>query len=348
MASDAIYHHLIPQTYMKPWCFSEKTVWVYDKSSQEWQERNIEKICGIKYYHSIRAGSIYTTPKALNEIWGFLMPYHISLNGTPLDTLEKLNEKYLSFDSWEICYPKGARVNRADRNRIKSTIEQAKFNDIEEQWSIQFESGWADLIADINQALIDIRGKKPIALTEKAALALMRYFVMFNWRGFGGNEQFNEVLRAIDGIIELSSVSIPETERQLSSCGTALDEMRHNLLIKQFDEFQVGKGLLFKYQEFLQKNCTFVFHLAPKGCNFITSDNPCFSFTRADGLIEPFLVALPQLAFSLVKKDPNSPYSYTIRELSEGELHEYNAQIFNHAVNLTLNNCQIDISAFPS
>ncbi len=345
MASDAIYHHLIPQTYMKPWCFGEKTIWVYDKSLQEWQERNIEKICGIKYYHSIRAGSIYTTPKALNEIWGFLTPYHISLDGVPLDTLEKLNEKYSSFDSWEIYYPKGAKVNKADRNKIKSAIEQAKFNDIEEQWSVQFENGWADLIADINQALIDIHGKKPIALTEEAASILMRYFVMFNWRSFSGNEQFNETLQAVDSIIQLSSISIPETERQLSLCGTALDEMRHNLLIKQFDDYQSGKGLLFEHQKFLQKNCTFVFHLAPQGHSFITSDNPCFSFTRADGLIEPFLVALPQLAFSLVKKDPNSPYNYTICELSESELHKYNAQIFSHSVNLILNNRQIDISS---
>lgn len=346
MASDAIYHHLIPQTYMKPWCFSGKTVWTYNKLSSTWEDRNIENICGINYYHSIRANSLYTTKEALTEIWGFLDSYHISLDGVPLDTPEKLHCAYQEFDNWEILYPKGAKVNKAHRNTIKSQIQQAKYNAIEEQWSTQFENGWSKIIAEINQALIDIHAKKPVALTTHAASELMRYLVMFDWRGFSGNKQFNDAFQWLDGILPFSSTTIPEEERGLSMCDNVLEELKHNLLVKQFDLFQDKQGILYTHQKAWEDHCTFMFLLAPQGCQFITSDNPCFTFTDKGGCVEPFFVALPQLALIVVKKNPEAPYSYTVRELTESEVAEYNTQIFNHAETLVLNNAQFDITQY--
>ena len=346
MASEAIYHHLIPQTYMKPWCFSGQTLWAYNKAKNEWKERNIENICGINYFHSIRANSLYVTSVALAEIWGFLDAYHISLDGVPLDTHEKLHTAYPSFDNWEILYPSGSRVNKAQRNVIKETIKQAKYNEIEEQWSIQFENGWANLIAEISQAIADIRGKKPVMLTSRASSELMKYLVMFDWRSFSGNKQFNDAFQWIDSIFPFSSSVVPKQERVLATYDNALENMKHELLVKEFDDFQSGRGVMFTQLKAWEKHCTIMFLLPPKGSNFITSDNPCFTFVDKNGCKEPFFVALPQLAIVLIQKDPHVPNSYFIRELTESELVEYNTQVFNFADNLVLNNTQFDVRQY--
>lgn len=346
MSSNAIYHHLIPQTYMKPWCFNSKTIWSYNKIENEWKARNIEKICGVNYYHSIRATSLYVTPDALDNIFGFLRPYHISLNNIPLDTPEKMHKQYHCFDNWLIKYPNGITISEKQKNVIKTKIDQSKFNEIEEQWSIQFENGWEKLIKEIEQVLIRIQNGEAIHLTTHAFSELVKYFVMFEWRGFSGSSDFSDAFDYIDSLFPFSSAEIPEEERTISCCQNVLEEMKHNLLIKEFNLFQAKRGIMQIYQETLEKNCTITFLLAPSNCNFITSDSPCFKFKNKDGAIEPFFVTLPNLAIVLAKKDPEMPRSYYIHKLSEAEVDEYNKEIFNNTVKLVLNNNTFDVEKF--
>lgn len=343
MSDEAVYHHLIPQTYMKPWCFSGKTVLVYDKQNESWDERNIENICGINYYHSIRANSLYVTSDALEKIFGFLSIYNISYNGVSLNTLEAMHHNYQYYDEWEIRYPKGALVPQKQRNVFKTRIQQAKFNDIEEQWSIKFENGWETLIREIESALLAIKIRLPFKLTRHAFSELIRYYVMFEWRGFGGNLEYANAFNQIDEIFSLSSVEFSEEARVLSFYTNALEEMKHNLLVKYFDLFQDGKGIMQTYKQILEDNCTAVFLIAPQGSNFLSSDNPCFRFKNEKDEMVPFFVALPQLAIILPKKDRESPNEYCINELSLEDMKYYNKQILTNSKNLVLNNCQIDI-----
>lgn len=340
------YHHLIPQTYMKPWCFTGESIWAYDKTSYTCEVRNIENICGINYFHSIRAGSLYTNDRYLSAIWGSLSNYHISLNGELLDSAEKMNRNYLDFDRWEILYPNNVKVSKRNRNCIKAKIEQIKINDIEKEWSIQFENGWEQMARNLYQVLVDIRENKPICLTTETAAMLMHYIVMFDWRGYCSNDQFNEVLRFVDNIFPFSELEIPEEDRTHPLDRTALDEMRHNLLVKIFDEFLNDKGVMYKQQQIYEEKLSFVFLLAAKGQHFITSDNPCFTFMNRDHYKEPFFVILPQLAVSLVLKDPNEPYCYKIYELTDNDMDEYNSQIFSYAERLVLSSEKISPSAY--
>ena len=344
MSDEAVYHHLIPQTYMKPWCFNAKTVLVYDKQNESWNERNIEKICGINYYHSIRANSVYVTPAALEKIFGFLSIYDVSYNGVALTTLEAMHHNYQYYDDWDIRYPNGAFVSKKQRNVLKTKIQQAKFNDIEEQWSKKFENGWEKLIREIESALLAIKRKLPLKLTKHTFSELLRYYVMFEWRGFGGNLEYEDAFKRIDEIFPFSSLEIPEEERALSFHTNALEEMKHNLLVKYFNLFQDGKGIIQTYKQQLEDNCTAVFLIAPKGYNFLSSDNPCFRFKNENGETVPFFVARPQLAIVFPKKNSESPNEYCINVLSLDEMKNYNQQIFINAKNLVLNNCQIDIN----
>lgn len=346
--NEAVYHHLIPQTYMKPWCFNAKSIWVYDKTAQISEVRNIENICGINYFHSIRAGSLHASEKSLSKIWGFLLDYHISLNGETLSSAEMLNRHYNDFDEWEILYPKGAKVNKADRNSIKQRIQQTKDNDIEEQWSFQFENAWAALSETLYTVLSDIKLKKPVSLTTKAASDLMRYVIMFDWRGFKGNEQLNEALSAIDAIFPtpLSSIGIPMEDRTHPMYKTAMDEIRHNYLIHAFEQFLENDGVMYEHQRLHEENLTFLFLFAADGTSFLTSDNPSFTFLNKAGYREQFLAVLPKLAISLAKKDPDNPYSYKIIELSKDETDEYNYQIFAYAERVVLDTNEIDPTAY--
>ena len=329
---------------MKPWCFSGKTVFAYDKQSGFWDERNIENICGIKYYHSIRANSLYVTSDALEKIFGFLSIYNISYNGVNLNTLEAMHHSYQYYDEWEIRYPKGAFVSKKQRNVFKTKIQQAKFNDIEEQWSKKYENGWETLIREIESVLYPIKNGLPFKLTRHAFSELIRYYVMFEWRGFGGNLEFANAFNQIDEIFPFSSVEIPEEERALSFYTNVLEEMKHNLLVKYFDLFQDGKGIMQTYKQLLEDSCTAVFLIAPRGYNFISSDNPCFRFKNENDEAVPFFVALPQLAIIFPKKDGESPNEYCINELSLDEIGYYNKQIFTNSKNLILNNYRIDIN----
>lgn len=348
MASNAIYHHLIPQTYMRPWCFSGNTIWTFDKETNEWKERNIEKICGVNYFHSIRANSMYVTDEALSEIWGFLDPYQITFDGKPLDTHEKRHRAFQSFDSWEILNPDGTRTKRSQRNNIKNQIQSARYNSIEEQWSVQFENGWARTIEEISQAVIDIQNGKPLMFTSFAAATLMKYLVMFDWRGFSGNEELKAAFEWLDTILPFSEADIPQQERVLPECDNVLADMKHNFLVEQFDKFQAGKGVMYTQQKAWEENCTFMFLLAPDGHSFISSDNPCFTFVDKNGCKEPFFVALPKLALILIRKNPDVPNVYYIRELTETEIAEYNSQIFNHANTLVLNSSQFDTTHYST
>lgn len=348
MASDAIQHHLIPQTYMEPWCFSGNTIWTFNKDTGEWKDRNIEKICRIKFFHSIRANSTYVTAEALREIWAHLDNYQIFLDGEPLDTYEKRHLAYHSFDNWEILNPDGSRVKKSKRNYIKTQLQDARDNSIEEQWNIQFENGWLDIITVIRQALGDIQEGKPIMLTSRAASELMKYIVMFDWRGFSGNKELNEAFAWLDSLLPFSEADIPQAERVLPMCDNALIDARHNFLLKQFDEFQTGRGVMYRQQKVWEERYTFIFLIPPQGHSFISSDNPCFRYMDSNGYTEPFFVALPQLAIILARKDPNAPNAYAIRELTESELAECNSQIYFHANTLVLNNAPFDTSIYSA
>lgn len=343
MSKKAVYHHLIPKTYMKPWCFRGKTIFVYDKFNGNWNERNIEKICGINYYHSIRASSLYITQDALKKIFGFLNSYNISYNGVILTSLEDMHHNYQYFDEWEIRYSNGVLVSKKEKNVLRTKIQQAKFNDIEEQWSSLFENKWEKLIREVETTILGAKNGLPAKLTKQVFSELIKYYVMFEWRGFGGNLEYFNTFSQFEEIFPFLNVEIPKEERELFFYTNISEEIKHNILVKYFDLFQNGKGIIQKYKQVIEDNCTAVFLIAPQGSNFLSSDNPCFRFKNLNNETIAFFVALPQMAIIFPKKNIESPNDYYIKKLSLDDMKFYNKQIFDNAKSLILNNCQIDI-----
>lgn len=170
---------------------------------------------------------------------------------------------------------------------------------------------------------------------------------MFDWRGFTGNTQLNKTLNLIDKeIFPFSEIEIPQEHRKLSLYTTALEEIRHNYIIKSFDEFLAGEGVMQTQLQAYEEHLSFVFLLAQGNEQFITSDNPSFTFKNKDGHDEPILIALPRLAVSLAKKDPDAPLSYRIIELNDTQVAEYNSQVFTYAKTLVLSDKEIDVGIY--
>ena len=96
--------------------FSNNSIWTFDKEKNVSKQHNIENILGRDRYHSIRAGSLYTTQESLEKIFGFLKNYSISFEGKKLSSLDELNTHFFDFEQWEMWYPNGKVVNKRDRN----------------------------------------------------------------------------------------------------------------------------------------------------------------------------------------------------------------------------------------
>jgi hypothetical protein len=325
-----VYHHRIPQTYMKPWCFSNNSIWTFDKNTNKSKVRNIENICGVNHFHSIKAGSLYTNDIVLQKIFGFSMPYKVVLEGADLGTLRDRNNRFLDFDKWEIDYPNGKRVNRRDRHVIYQQLLHTIDTSIEEKWSIEFENDWGKISQQLYDTLHKIQRNQTVALTSYASEIIMKYFVMFEWRGKFGNPTLSNLWQFIfTDVFDGGCMEIPLKDRVYSSDHTIAEEMRHAFLLKSFDEFFLHTGAMFKAYQIYCQSLTFIF-LFSDNKKFITSDNPCFTFINKDGLKEPIFAVLPNLLISLAKKDPDEPNSYKIATLTDEQVDEYNIAIIQN------------------
>lgn len=325
----AKYHHRIPQTYLRAW---GENVWVYDKKTDRSEQRNIDSIMGQQFFHSIKAGSLFYTQESLSKIFSALDPYSVRIveDGKEilLNTKEQMNKYWFDFDNWIIEDGSGRAISRKQRNVIKTTISQTVDNTIEDEWSSRFESDWADIIGQIYQGLKDIHQKKKVMLTEEAFDAIVRYYVMFQWRGYAG---FEEARKTYDWIMSL----VPEI-RDLATENpvhredkTAGDEMWHAFLLSSYYKFLNGQGIMEKQYEEYRNRLTLLAMLDPSE-SLLASDTPCFEYMSDTGNKEPIFVALPGLLISFVKKDPNNLLSYSIKELSKKEVEDYNTIIIQY------------------
>ncbi len=332
MAKDvSSHHHRMPRTYMKPWCFLSDSIWTYDKATGISERRNIYKICWESYYYSIRAGSIYTNDDALNKTYGLLSAHRIEFDGTVLSTPKDLNDHFLDFDKWDIFYPNGKRANKRDRNIIEQRLLSSSVNTIEERWSSRFENDWALFSDTIFQNLGSVLRKGRTVLTDYEAKNLMKYFVMFEWRGMIGNEMVNDVLQYSGTILKCSDVEIPRKERTYPNGRYEADEIKHAFLLKVFGEFLSDDGAMYEVYKLYCEKLSFVFLISDNE-NFVTSDNLCFTFINREGYKELVFIARPNFAISLAKKDPSEPHAYKIHTLRTEDVVYFNKIISKMAI----------------
>lgn len=341
------YHHRIPQTYMKEWCNSGNTVWYYDKSIQRSEQRNISKIMGINFFHSIKAGSIFTTPEALNKIFapinGYKV-YEIDSMGVKRElSKELMNRKFSDYDNWIIKDTNGLDITPKKRRIIYSEIKQISDNSIEEMWSQVCENSWKDMILMIEKNVNNIHEKKQGVLTDGDFRNIVKYFVILQWRSYKCypivREEFDRIADVLPNVMEMEIEESIHREDK-----TVRDELWHNFLLSQYYKYFNGEGAMFTQLESFFANLTPLFQIDKKE-RLITSDNPCFTFRNKDGYIEPVFVALPGLLISLAKKNPDAIGEYRIYEMNSTDVEYYNRVIFENGDRI-ISKKELDIENF--
>lgn len=329
---------------MRNWCYSGDSVWTVNKEDRPYRicSRNIETINSISYHYDIKPGDLFATEESLKHIFGFLSDYDISYEDTKLD-LQELNNRYPLFDQWVIMRPNGRVINKAERNVIRSTLQQSRYSFIETEWSKQYENMWNDFIHDIEGRVTSIKAGGQKLLNQDDMELIMKYLIMFDWRSRSGNSIFNEILDCVCNIIPgFKTTDIPLGNRVHREDRTIIDELRNALYRKAYYEFLNSAGWMNAYVDSYLANLTFAFYLTDGSDPFITSDNPAFMFTNDNDQKEHVFVALPTLLITTCRADKEG--TFIVSNPSAHEVAYYNQVIASNGELSILPNNKMDIS----
>lgn len=332
--SKAKYHHLVPQVYMKEWCHSGKSIYTFDKLDRnKINPRNIEKFGGIREYHSIKAGVMHCSNEDLKEIFKPLEGLTVKYNGETLKSFREYNNKYYDIDNWEILNNEGNKISSKSLNEIKQHLKNYKIVDIENCWDSKYESKWNLILEIIKQRIRDF--DKEVDSFYKGFL--MRWIVSLNWRAFKSDENFENVFDWFDELTGLSSIEIPEQNRILGKCDNASEEIKHNILLKKFDEFLNDKGPIYDMAISYIKSYAITFFVSECDTPFITSDNPSFSCT-VDGKKYCFMPVTPNILINVVM-DKEKKDKYRIERITDKrKVKELNKIIYDNAQQYIISN----------
>lgn len=332
--SKAKFHHLVPQVYMKEWCYSGKSIYTIDKlEGNKFEQKNIENFGGIMHYHSIKAGMPCCVDNDLVEIFKVLDGYKVIYNAQELKTFREYNNKYYDIDNWQVFNSNGEKIIKKEFNRIKQHLQNYKVIDIEELWDSKYETKWNFHLDIIKQRVRDF--DKEVDSFYKGFL--MKWIVSLNWRGFESNENFERMFKNLDNAINLSSIEIPKRDRVLKKCDNASEEIKHNILLKKFNEFLNDKGIIYDNAKTYIENLTIVFLLSECDTPFITSDNPSFSCTLEDNSYY-FMPATPNILINIVV-DKRKNDKYMIERITDNKkVKELNKIIYNNAQQYIISN----------
>lgn len=340
----AVNQHLVPQCYMREWSYNGRnSVWIYDKATHfnskhpeqsDWSitPTKTDKINSLDYFHDTRAGDFYMPEEGLDELFGFLTPYTISLNRIPLDTPEKLNKNYRNFANWNICNPDGSEVPPTDRQKIQAYLDESRYTYIETQWSRQYENNWRKDITALEQKLLTLKAQPQTGTLANSTVtaddlnAIIEYMTIFEWRCRDGYWAFNDVLDTLASIVpEIINAPIPpaETANQLHAEDvTFKDQIRHQLLLKNYDgHLRDNSGSLEEVININKAKLSPCFCLTESAHPLITSDKPVYIRLRSDNQLEYVFVARPTLLVPLGRGDKTE---FLIRNLTSDEVDTYN------------------------
>ncbi|MFF2153801.1 DUF4238 domain-containing protein [Paenibacillus chitinolyticus] len=327
MSKEAKYHHLIPQTYLRNWCYQNDSIYTIPiENLEEVETKNIANNFGLNNYHTIKAGMPSCTEDDLLKIFAPLKNIDVYHEARLLTSLKEQNEFYYFFDEWVLKYKNGEAVNRKEKNKIKAEIEKCKILDIEFLWSLKYENGWSKLFKKIQQ---EVNNEKNNHIESFYKGKLMKFIVSLDWRSFIGNNNVNEVLGFFNETVNLSDINIPFEERDIPNDRTYLDWAKRNFLLKKFRDFLNEDGLMYDMAKGYIKNLTLKFLIAEGDAEFITSDNPSFTYKTKTGL-KHIMPVSPSILVS-VEKDSKHSGRYFIEKVNDDVISKINSIIIMNA-----------------
>lgn len=319
------YHHLVPRTYLSSWCFSNNQSVQCDKNLNIVSPINIGNHFGINNEYAIKAGNSLATDEDLQYLFAPLQGINVFYDGNKLVSLNEFNRDYPFSSEWELFYNDGNSVGKTRRNIIKNDIDRLRILEIEQKFNTKYENKWG-----ITKSIIEHNVFSTTSQTIPTVYKgfLFKFLFMLNWRSYVGNDYFNDVINMIDNLLSLSDVDIPEEQRHHINHKNARDEVSHDMLLKLLRDFLNDKGVIYDTAKECIKSFTLTLYRAKDNLEFITSDNPCFSFNPKNKIQMGSSIS-PKI-FAIISKNCKKD-KYEIKNCSDREVKEINQIIFNYA-----------------
>ncbi|MFK4167305.1 DUF4238 domain-containing protein [Paenibacillus lautus] len=331
--SEAIYHHLVPRTYLKSWCHHGYSAHAYKSEGEKFKNGvNVSSHFGYNHYHSLRVGMSYLNEEDLSQIFKELSNFQVKYEGRNLEGLKEWNEKFFDRENWELIYPNGKLVPKKRRNALFQSIEHAALPVIEMGWSIKYENKWNKLLRIIEQKVLVEEEDTEIPEFYKGFI--MKMIVSIGWRSERSREIYTEVLNQIDNVVNLSQIVIDRKDNLLPFGNNVLDVIRHEYLLKEYRNFLNETGVIYMEAKEYIRRCSLTFFVATGECRFITSDNP--SFIRSDSNFKvPTMPVSPQVLVE-VGVDREKRGTYQIRRIDDIMVKQYNKIILDNSERMVL------------
>lgn len=325
MESEAVYHHLIPQTYMREWKHGKSSVYLVDKGTKNFGvEKSTKRFGGIDHYHSLRAGSPFRTEEDCKRFFKPLEDYIVEIDHIVINSTLEMNNRFYEFDIWVISHTNGGLVSETEKKALKNKIQSIHVRDIEVGWNLKYENYWNSIVTDISKEVYENSTAQKITAIRRDDL--IKFMVSLEWRTKPYHPRLSEALDFFcNNIFDFKSIHIPENERLYPFLETAYDEMAHSYILKLFREFlNEGGPIKIEAKTIIDELCTELF-LAPAGFEFLTSDNPVCRFTNCEGTTEYIFPLTPKIACRVSRGDNQS--DYFLKEISKEELFYYNNKL---------------------
>lgn len=325
------YHHLIPKTYLTPWVYNNDSLNVHYRGESGFKERNRKKILGVTHYHSIIAGMPICTQADTDIIFAPLKDKCVKINGVVItDTLE-MNNRFGSFEDWEITNSDGLLANKND---LKNKIEINRILEIENKWQSEYENKWDKVRNIIVQNVLDTHLNSVPSLYKEY---LCRMFAAMDWRGIQSNEHFRK------GVLQVEKISagildfeIPYSDRDLKFIKTPVEYFTHCVLLKHYREFFDNKGIISFMAKAYQKG-TIKFYFADNTLGFYTSDNPAFIDHVFDNDKKIGILPIsPRILMAILPIQDTGSGKFLVEQIDKTTVKRFNKAIQRNCVELVI------------
>lgn len=337
-ADVAIGQHLVPRTYLKKWKHNlgrrHTKVWMYDKKDPDKGFKSVDVYDILKedYFYDIVPGSLFIPDDALQDLFGFITDYEVTIDGKKLTALRDFANNLFDYENWEIKDKNGEIASETDKSSFWTAIKSSRYTFIEKAWA-RYEDNWATYIDSIEIKLREIKsGIQGVQFSLSDISMLMKYITIYEMRNRDGNGFIDTVVKEIYGLLppEFMSCVIDEQDRTHDFLDTYEKQFLHDSKIHGLYEYLMDDSGRYKTQmDNYAKSMSVKFLITSSAHPFLTSEYPSMIICNEDGFYEHIFVATPTLLMALGKTD--NVNRFFIENCSIADVEKYNRYIVNNS-----------------
>lgn len=321
-------HHLIPRVYLRSWVKSGDSIIRVEKENHSVECRNLENVCSINNFHSIKAGMPCCKEEDLKTIFIGFDQYEVFYNDKVLDIYEELNKYYYDIEKWIIKSKIDGKL--ISSKKVKNEVDRKKVVDIEEKWSEKYEDKWNDMLGMIKERVSRIGDIREIDVDKFYKGYLVKFAIALCARGFAGDADIKKSFDMINEIIHLDEMDIPYEERVKTYADDCSKEMDNNVRLNIYRDFLNNEGTLYDKAKAYIKNINIQFLVADAEKSFVTSDNPSFFSKNSNGSHTHIMPITPEILMRFCKLSSDNKGKYNIKKVDNITVEQYNKVIIDN------------------